>query len=132
VNTVVVLLVDAAAGVRMRLRERIAHEGTEVCEAKDGTEACAIAASRDVDVILLDVHVRDEIGLGVLSRLREHAGHAVIIVLTNEATDVHRRECLRHGADHFLDKSREFDRAVELVLLRGRAAAIDATTTPAS
>jgi DNA-binding response OmpR family regulator len=118
VNTVVVLLVDEGAGVRARLRERIARPGTEVHEANDGIEAQAIAVSTKLDVIVLDVHVRAETGLGMLARLRESARCAVIIVLTNEATDVHRRECLRHGADHFFDKSREFDAAVELVLAR--------------
>ncbi len=122
-NAVVVLLVDEGAGVRARLRERIARDGTEVHEATDGTEACALAAELVMDVVLLDVHVRAEGGLVVLARLRELALRAVIIVLTNEATDVHRRECLRHGADHFFDKSREFDRAVELVLARAANAA---------
>jgi DNA-binding NarL/FixJ family response regulator len=121
VNDVVVLLVDEAPGVRARLRDRIAVDSVEVREAKDGAEASAIVASSIVDIVLLDVHVRAEAGLGVLSRLRAAAPRALIIVLTNEASDLHRRECLRHGADHFLDKSREFDRAVELVVSLTRA-----------
>ncbi len=114
-----VLLVDEAAGVRLRLRERITQDGgTDVVvrEAHDATEAFDIAASSAVDVIVLDVHVREGSGLDALTRLRERAPRAVILVLTNEATDLHRRECLRHGADHFFDKAREFERAVELIL----------------
>jgi DNA-binding NtrC family response regulator len=113
---VVVLLVDEAAGVRTRLRERLARDGTEIREACDELAAYAAVASSDVDVIVLDVHIRAEAGVGVLAHLRERARGAVIIVLTNQATDVHRRESLRHGADHFFDKSREFDDAIDLIL----------------
>jgi DNA-binding response OmpR family regulator len=113
---VVILLVDDAAGIRTRLRERLAREGTEIREACDEIAAYAAIASSAVDVIVLDVHVRAQAGVGVLVCLRARAHGALIVVLTNEATDVHRRESLRHGADHFFDKSREFDAAIELVL----------------
>jgi two-component system, chemotaxis family, chemotaxis protein CheY len=113
---VVVLIVDEAACVRTRLRDLIAPGGIEVREACDGAEACAVLASSRVDVVLLDIHVRAETGLTLLGSIRDVAPQAVIVVLTNEASDVHRRECLRRGADRFLDKSRDFDEAVELVI----------------
>jgi len=115
---VVVLLVDGAHGVRARLREHIAREGIIVLEAGDAADADAALSRTSVDVILLDVHVRAENGLRLLSQLRKRAPAATLIVLTNEANDVHRRECLKQGADYFLDKSREFDAAVELVVAR--------------
>jgi DNA-binding NarL/FixJ family response regulator len=118
---VVVLLVDEASGVRARLRERITREGTDVYEASDGPSAYAAVAASPVDVVVLDVHVRAaEPGLRMLACLRQSVPDALIIVLTNESSDLHRRECLSHGADHFFDKSHEFERAVTLV--RGRQA----------
>lgn len=119
----IVLLVDEAAGVRLRLRELLAQEGGEdvrVDEAEDPREACEIASSCAVDAVILDVHVRSGSGLEAISMLRARAPTALLIVLTNEATDLHRRECLRRGADHFFDKAREFDHAVSAAL-RGRA-----------
>ena len=104
--------------MRTRLRERIARDGIDVLEASDADEADAAFAAAPADVIILDVHDRAETGLRLLSRLRERARTSTLIVLTNEANDLHRRECLRQGADYFFDKSREFDAAVELVLTR--------------
>lgn len=78
-------------------------------EALHASESCV------PDAILLDVHLDAETGIAALARLRQLAPRAVIVALTNEASDVHRRECIRHGADFFFDKSRDFDRAVEVV-----------------
>ncbi len=116
VDAVVVLLVDESVGVRHRLRERIVAAGAVVYDATDGDEAYALVKRHAPSAIVLDVHVRAEMGLSLLSRLRRLAPQSLVIVLTNETSDMHRRECLREGADHFFDKSHEFDRAVEVIL----------------
>ncbi len=112
-----VLVVDASPRVRARLGERLRGRSLVVVEAADVTAALAAAASNSPDAILLDVHGED-VGIDGLAKLRQAVPDAFVVALTNEANDVHRRECMRHGADAFLDKSREFDDAVELVVTR--------------
>ena len=109
-----ILLLDDAR-VSDRLRERLEEAGGVIREGLDGS-----ADDDAFDFVVLDVHA-PEMGLPGLAHLRRRLPHAVFIVLTNEATDVHRRKCLTGGADFFFDKSREFDQAIEVILLSGLA-----------
>jgi DNA-binding NarL/FixJ family response regulator len=76
------------------------------------------AALRDVagaDVVVLDIHLPHRSGLDAVPILHAMRPRPLIIVLTNDATEQHRREAITLGADHFLDKSREFARVADLV-----------------
>ena len=97
--------------------ERLSAASVDLACADNFAGALREARSREPEAIVLDVHLDADTGIAGLRRLRRAAPRALIVVLTNEASEVHRRECLRHGgADAFLDKSREFDRLVDLVL----------------
>jgi CheY-like chemotaxis protein len=63
-------------------------------------------------------------GLAVIEAVREDERRPTVVVFTNLADDEVRAAFLARGADHFLDKSREFDRLA--VLLEGLAAAAGA------
>lgn len=109
-----ILVVDDAPLVRTRLASMLRElDGVDVHEAGDVDEAMAHAS--DVDVVVLDVHMPGRSGLDAVPRLRELEPRPMIIVLTNDATPAHRRRALALGADHFLDKSRDFERVVDLV-----------------
>ena len=110
------VIVDGSAVVRARLAERFGGGPWVVVHCADMSEAHAAAAATEPDAVLLDVHLGPGAGVGGLARLRGALPEALIVVLTNEANDVYRAECLRHGADAVLDKAHDFDRAVELVL----------------
>jgi DNA-binding NarL/FixJ family response regulator len=111
-----VLIVDESAPVRARLRERFADGGVEVLEVENLAGAALIDLA-SVDAVLFDVHGRGG-GVAGVETLRARLPAALIVVLTNEASEHHRRECTRSGADHFFDKSREFESAVEVALAR--------------
>jgi DNA-binding response OmpR family regulator len=116
-----VLVVDGDARIRARLAERLALARAEVLEATTLADAVDRVELTAIEAALLDIHVDAHTphpGVVGLARLRAVVPGALIVVLTNEAGEVHRRECLRHGADAFFDKSAEFDGAVELVLRR--------------
>jgi DNA-binding NarL/FixJ family response regulator len=117
-----VVLVDDAVVVRSRLREPLAAAGVHVLEAATVAAAATLAAGSAVDFVIVDVHV-PKTGLDGLTLLRDHMPAAVIIVLTNEVNTLHRRECLKRGADFFFDKSHEFERALEVVLRAGATSA---------
>ncbi len=108
------LIVDPSEPLRARIREIFeeARAGMDIREAaRLGPELADVAG---IDALLLEV--RQPEGLEVLARARARLPDALLVVLTNEANEYHRRECLARGADHFFDKSREFERAVRVVL----------------
>jgi DNA-binding NarL/FixJ family response regulator len=108
------LIVDDAPAVRSRLVALLDEvPGVETREA--GSVDAAIPQADGVDVVVLDIHLPKQSGLDAVPMLRALEPRPLIIVLTNDATEQHRREALTLGADHFLDKSREFARVVELV-----------------
>jgi CheY-like chemotaxis protein len=113
-----VLVVDDSAAVRDRLvamlreTERIAR----VEEATSADEALESVRARSHDAIILDLQMPGKIGLAILHELKRGPLPPLVIVLTNDASEHHRRECFARGADFFFDKSKHFDRVVDVVL----------------
>jgi DNA-binding NarL/FixJ family response regulator len=109
------LVVDDAPAVRTRLVAMLRDiDGVEVREAGDVDQA--MAQAREVEIVVLDVHLPGRSGLEAVPLLRKLEPRPMIIVLTNDATPPHKSHALALGADHFLDKSREFERVVDLVV----------------
>jgi two-component system, NarL family, response regulator DevR len=111
-----VLVLDASAQIRARLQALLAEAGdVEVLEASNAEAALSVLKTSHIDLVVLDVHLSTNGGLEVVRRIRQQAPRIVSIVLTNEASEHHRRECLSHGADFFFDKSRHFEHVVAIV-----------------
>ena len=96
--------------------------GVSVAESV-GSEADAIEAVNhgNVDVVILDLQLRNGTGFGVLRAMRKMAQQPAVVVLTNFALSTYRDSALALGARHFLDKSRDYERLP--VILRELAAA---------
>lgn len=128
-----VLLVEDLPRVQLMLRELIEQPGRfEVVGVADSEEqALAAFDARHPDVVVVDLNLRAGTGMGVLQRIRQRktASRPLLIVLTNHTLPVLRHACERAGADHFLDKSREF--AQVRTLIEARAHQIDGGTAPA-
>jgi two-component system, OmpR family, response regulator len=76
------------------------------------TEAHAITAivEQAPDVVVLDLHLKQGTGFGVMMALARMSKPApTVIVLTNYALPQYRERALALGAKYFLDKSNEFD-----------------------
>lgn len=67
------------------------------------------------DLIILDICLPGESGLGFLEKIRSLEFRAKIIVFTQYAYPQYRTECLRLGAQYFLDKSIEFPILLEII-----------------
>lgn len=93
----------------------------DVEEASNTQDAERVLAHKRIDVLVLDMHIGPHSGLEFLTIAKRLLPHVAILVLTNDPCEAHRRECLLRGADHFFDKSREFQRAVELVVSHAAA-----------
>ena len=113
-----VLLVEDSRVLAERLRETLLSvPGVQLAGTVD-SEADAVAALQrhPVDVLLLDLHLRQGTGFGVLRSIpTDQQKKLVVIVLTNYDLAEYRRAAAALGARHFLDKLRDFDRLPSLL-----------------
>ena len=112
-----VFLVEDSLPIRARLAQTIrAIEGTElVGEAGSVGDAITGIRSTHPEALILDLQLEDGSGLEVLKAVHPAASTLHVAVLTNYATDQHRRACMNAGAEFFLDKSSDFQRIREIV-----------------
>ena len=89
-----------------------------LCDASgevDGVAALDGVAAHRPGVVVLDLQMPVVGGLAALQTLRAGGRTPRVIVLTNHADAVYREACLEAGADHFFDKSSEFERVLEVL-----------------
>ena len=113
-----VVLVEDSRVLAERLRETLLSvPGVQLAGTVD-SEADAVAALQrhPIDVLLLDLHLRQGTGFGVLRAIpNDQAKKVVVIVLTNYDLAEYRRAAAALGARYFLDKLRDFDRLPSLL-----------------
>jgi len=112
-----VFLVEDSLAIRARLAQTIRDIcGTDLV-GEAGTVGDAIAGIRSTHpgAVILDLQLEDGSGLDVLRAVHPAAPEMHVAVLTNYATDQHRRACMSAGAEFFLDKSSDFPRIREIV-----------------
>jgi DNA-binding NarL/FixJ family response regulator len=113
-----VLLVEDSRVLAERLRETLLSvPGVQLLGTVDSeAEAVAALQRHPVDVLLLDLHLRQGTGFGVLRAIpTDQAKKVVVIVLTNYDLAEYRRAAAALGARYFLDKLRDFDRLPSLL-----------------
>ena len=118
------LIVDDHPLTRDALASLLDQHGFDVAgQASDGTEAIALAAELDPDVILLDLSMPGLDGLDALPRLREAAPACEVVVLTADGTEENLLAAIRGGAAGYLLKSEPPERIVEFLRGVGRGEA---------
>ena len=112
-----VLVVDDSPTIRSRIVALLREvPGVEATEADGGQEAIERVRASAFDVVVLDLHMPGRSGLDVLPEIKAEPRPPRVIVFTSHPTELHRRQCLALGADHFLDKSREFQQLVDVLV----------------
>ncbi|MEP6845221.1 MAG: response regulator [Panacibacter sp.] len=66
-------------------------------------------------IILLDINLPDSSGIELLRIVKEKYPAIFVIMLTNQANDYYKQLCLKLGADHFADKSKDFGMIPEII-----------------
>jgi len=113
-----VLLVEDSKVLTERLTEAIRQIPEVELIGTADTEAGALAAvSRDsIDVIILDLHLKQGTGFGVMRALAAtQSRRPRIIVLTNYDLPEYKNAAIALGATHFLDKARDYGRLPEVL-----------------
>ena len=112
-----VFIVDDSPAITERLQEIVESiAGATVC-GKAATPAEAIAGILETRpaCALLDYQLDGGTCVDVLDAVRSLVPQTLFIVLTNHSGSAHRRICMSAGADHFFDKSTEFERMTEII-----------------
>jgi DNA-binding NarL/FixJ family response regulator len=111
-----VLLVEDSPLLAERMREAL---GTlpEIRNVRVvDRESAAVEALDDCDVVVLDLHLKQGTGFGVLRALaRRDERRPVVVVFTNHDVPGYRARAASLGARHFLDKARDFERLQDLL-----------------
>jgi DNA-binding NarL/FixJ family response regulator len=117
-----VLLVEDSKVLAERIGELISLiDGVNLIGTTDAEAVAVSVASREsIDVIVLDLHLKQGTGFGVLRALSASGKRPAIIVLTNYDLPEYKTAALALGATHFLDKARDYDRLPQLIEEVGR------------
>ena len=123
--TVRVLLVDDVADVRRLVRIALRfHGGFEVVgEAGAGLQAVELATRLRPDIVLLDLGLPDLAGRDVLTRVREVAPGAKVVVFTG--ADIDDRAYYEENAAGYVRKSGDLDYLVQLLDDLGHTGQLD-------
>jgi two-component system, OmpR family, response regulator len=120
-----VLLVEDSAVLAERISELIdAIPDIELMGVVD-SESEAVGAVRrgGVDVLILDLHLRQGTGFGVMRAVAALPGKPRIVVLTNYDLPEYQNAAMGLGASFFLDKARDYSRLPEILTDLRRTAA---------
>jgi two-component system, OmpR family, KDP operon response regulator KdpE len=98
-----ILLIEDEPQMRRFLRITLQSQGYRLVETGTGTDGLIQAASRNPDVVLLDLGLPDIDGLEVTTRLREWSATPIIIISAREQ-EQDKVKALDAGADDYLTK----------------------------
>ena len=117
--TKTVFIVDDSTVVRERLAQMISGlPGVDlVGQADIAFEAIDGLRRLRPTCAVLDISMPGGSGIHVLETIKREQPALNVIMLTNFAQDQYRQKCLQLGADHFFDKTTEFEKVLDV--LRG-------------
>lgn len=98
-----ILTVDDEAQILTALSRGLTRVGHEVSMAQTAEDGLTAAASRQPDLVLLDLRLPDLDGIEVVKRLRSWSD-VPILLLSGNGTERARVDALNAGADDFIDK----------------------------
>lgn len=102
-NGPMVLLIEDEPPIRRFLRPTLTSQGYRLVEAETGEDGLLQAATRQPDLVILDLGLPDLDGLEVIRRLREWTA-VPIIVLSARGSDSDKVAALDAGADDYVAK----------------------------
>lgn len=112
-----VLIVDDSQPIRERLAALLAESAQIrlVGQAGNGQEGWAAVQYLRPDTVVLDIRMPDTNGIALLKKIKASYPEVTVIMLTNFDDRQYRRLCRLLGADHFLNKTLEFEKVVATI-----------------
>jgi DNA-binding NarL/FixJ family response regulator len=115
-----VLIVDDSEQIRQRIVALLAESSQIriVGQAGNGREALETIEHLRPDTVILDIRLPGRSGIELLKEIKNRYPATKVIMLTNFDYAQYRRQCRQLGADHFLNKTLEFEKIVDTVMGR--------------
>ena len=106
-----ILIVDDEKTLRFTLAEAMGDEGYETHEASNGTQAMAHLRERRVDVVLLDLKLKEsgEDGIVILKRIKKDFPEVEVIMMTAYGKFDHAVAATKAGCYQFIGKPFQLD-----------------------
>lgn len=98
-----VLVIDDEAQIRRFLDIGLRAEGYEVLQAASAAEGLALAATREPDLVILDLGLPDRDGHEVLSELRQWS-QVPVLMLSVRSAEIEKVRALDSGANDYVTK----------------------------
>lgn len=116
-----IITVEDSPVVVERMRSMLIEiDGIEYSgNATNSNSALNLIDRHQPHVAILDINLEEETpksnGINILIELREKYPEMVIIMFTNLIEPQYRKTCMIMGADHFFDKSNDFEKISEVL-----------------
>jgi two-component system, NarL family, response regulator DevR len=113
-----VLIVDDSEQIRERLAALLSESAEIRIVGQAGNSHQALNAIERLrpDTVILDIRLPGSSGIEVLKQVKAQHPQMQVIMLTNYDHAMYRQQCQQLGADHFLNKTREFEKIIATVL----------------
>lgn len=105
-NKLRTLIVEDSSLFRQTLKEslQMSFSAIAIDEAANGAEALQRVNASLPDLILMDIRLPGESGLGLTKKIKEIYPDVTVFILTHYDTPECREAASRHGADRFIAK----------------------------
>jgi two-component system NtrC family response regulator len=114
-NSIEVLVVDDEPNIQKLFVRELANPGRNIRTAGTGAEARAILRSAAVDVVVLDIRLPDENGLGLMEHIQETCPHAAIVLITGYADVDTAVQAMKAGAYDYITKPFSLERMEQVI-----------------
>ena len=110
-----ILIVDDEESIRVALQRLLEYNGFDARVAEDGFRALESLAEDPADVVLLDIKMPRMDGLEVLQKIRERPDGPFVVIVTAHGDTQTAVECMKLGADDYLEKPWEQERLLSII-----------------
>ena len=116
-NDYKILIVDSSSMIVDRLNNLLIEMTCTNCVSTAYTygEALEKLSADEYDVVLLDTQLPGKNGFELLSFIKENYPRTKTIMITNQTSNLYRNKAAKIGTDHFIDKSGEFEKVIEII-----------------
>jgi len=105
-----ILIVDDEKSIRNTLKDILEHEGYEITEAEDGSEAIKIISKDKFDVVLSDIKMPKMDGMEVLEKIQEISPETPVVMISGHGTIDTAVDAIKKGAFDYISKPPDLNR----------------------
>ena len=112
-------IVEDSAIIRGRIMSMVSMlDNIEIAGSSgDIEESMNLIKAIHPDIIILDIRLKGGSGIDLLHDIKSTFPEMLVIMLTNYPYPQYQRRCFELGADYFFDKSREFEKIIDVLSL---------------